>query len=152
MHLTRVDAEGAKPQHRHARDVEHEHDYGEHEGHQATGLDSNVGDVHIGRVETLGFGLFAHEGTDHADAHQLFTQHLVDAVDAPLHFLKLRNHAGHDEGDGNEQHGHGHGDEPGQCAIFTNGHDDATDGHQGSGHHHGGTHQHEHLYLLNVVS
>src|SRR5690554_2745810 len=99
LHLTGLDATRAEPEHRRAREVEHEHHEGEHERHDLADTQGHVEQALVRLGEPLPLTRLTDEGPDDADPRDLLAHDAVDLVDALLHRAEHRDHAPHDEGD-----------------------------------------------------
>ena len=151
LHRAVLDPERAEPDHRHGRDIQHQHHHGEGERHQPAGTQRGVRDVVVRLAEAGGLDVLPDERAHHADAGELLAEDPVHGVDPLLHLPEQRHHPDDDQPHADHERGHGHGDQPGQLHVLPHGHDHPADGEHGRGHHHGGGHQHQLLDLLDVV-
>ena len=129
LHGAVVDPDAAEPQHRHARDVEHQHHRREDRRHPPADASATSVRSSLARPNRAGLDLLPDERPHHPDAAGLFAQHPVDGVDPALHEAEPRHHPADDEADDGDQDRDGGRHQPGQADVLAQRHDHPADHH-----------------------
>src|SRR5674476_181680 len=155
-HLADLDVAGidllrAHPQHGDGRHVEDHHDDREHRGYRAADREGGLGDVAVRDGEAVTLVRLADERPYNPDAGDLLPQYPVNGVDPLLHGREDRTHERHERPDDSAQDDDRDEDDPRHCQVGTERHDDAADHRDRRAQDHDAGHQHQLLYLLDVV-